>query len=183
MERRFLEDIANSGCTFETCKLCKTGKNALDFYITSKLGEIFGGGFDGTSVIVSHDAGFQAVRDYWDKRSIQRRRVLLAGCVEDGIVSSNENSERTRELKQLRENLTIVGFFADYTEKLRIREVIKNLFEGTEYEEMIGKIQKLMEGKKKTPKNVYLNCLHFFGKDSGLAIYNKLKACESVFTC
>ena len=180
MERRFLEDIANSGCTFETCKLCKTGKNALDFYITSKLGEIFGGGFEETSVIVSRDAGFQAVRDYWDKRSIHRRRVLLAGCVEDGIVSSNENSERTRELKQLRENLTIGGFFADYTEKLHIREVIKNLFEGTEYEGMTEEIQKLMEEKKKTPKNIYLNCLHFFGKDNGLAIYNKMKACEKL---
>ena len=180
MERRFLEDIANSGCTFETCKLCKIGKNALDFYITSKLGEIFGGGFEETSVIVSRDAGFQAVRDYWDKRSIHRRRVLLASCVEDGIVSSNENSERTRELKQLRENLTIVGFFADYTEKLRIREVIKNLFEGTEYEEMTEEIQKIMEEKEKTPKNIYLNCLHFFGKDNGLAIYNKMKACEKL---
>ena len=180
MERRFLEDIANSGCTFETCKLCKTGKHALDFYITSKLGEIFGGGSEETSVIVSRDAGFQAVRDYWDKRSIHRRRVLLAGCVEDGIVSSNENSERTRKLKRLRENLTIGGFFADYTEKLRIREVIKNLFEGTEYEEMTEEIQKLMEGKKKTPKNIYLNCLHFFGKDNGLAIYNKMKACEKL---
>lgn len=180
MERRFLEDIANSGCTFETCKLCKTGKNALDFYIASKLGEIFGGGFEETSVIVSRDAGFQAVRDYWDKRSIHRRRVLLASCVEDGIVSSNESSDRTRELKQLRENLTIGEFFADYTERLRIREVIKSLFEGTEYEEMTGEIQKLMEEKKKTPKNIYLYCLHFFGKDSGLAIYNKMKACEKL---
>lgn len=180
MERRFLDDIADSGCSFEICKLCKNGKNALDFYIASKLGEIFGGGFEGTSVIVSRDAGFQAVRDYWDKRAAHRRRVLLANCVEDGIVSSNESSERTRELKQLRENLTIGGFFADYTEKLRIRAVIKSLFEGTEYEEMTEEIQKLMEGKKKTPKIIYLNCLHFFGKDSGLAIYNKMKACEKL---
>ena len=104
----------------------------------------------------------------------------MAGCVEDGIVSSNENSERTRELKQLRENLNIGGFFADYTEKLHIREVIKNLFEGTEYEGMTEEIQKLMEEKKKTPKNIYLNCLHFFGKDNGLAIYNKMKACEKL---
>ena len=180
MERRFLEDIANSGCTFETCKLCKTGKNALDFYITSKLGEIFGGGFEETSVIVSRDAGFQAVRDYWDKRAIHRRRVLLAECVEDGIVSSNESSDRTKELKQLRENLTIGGFFADYTEKLYIRAVIKSLFEGTEYEEMTEEIQKLMEGNRKTPKIIYLSCLHLFGKDRGLAIYNKMKACEKL---
>lgn len=61
-------------------------------------------------MIVSHDNGFQAVRDYWDKRAARRRRVLLSNCVEDGIVSGNENSERTRELSQLRENLTIGGF-------------------------------------------------------------------------
>lgn len=180
MERRFLEDITNSGCTFEICKLCNNGKNALDFYMASRLGEIFGCGFEETTVIVSRDAGFQAVRDYWGKRAIHRRRVLLANCVEDGIVSSNESSDRTRELKQLRENLTIGGFFSDYTEKLRIRAVVKSLFEGTEYEEMTEEIQKLMEGKRKTPKIIYLNCLHFFGKDSGLAIYNKIKACEKL---
>lgn len=61
MERRSLETIINSGCVFEICKLCKNGKNALDFYIASRLGEMFGGGFEGTAVIVSHDNGFQAV--------------------------------------------------------------------------------------------------------------------------
>ena len=131
-------------------------------------------------MIVSRDAGFQAVQDYWGKRAIHRRRVLLADCVEDGIVSSNENSDRTRELKRLRENLTIGGFYADYTEKLRIRAVIRNLFAGTEYEEMTEEIQKIMEEKRKTPKVIYLNCLHFFGRDSGLAIYNKMKTCEKL---
>lgn len=110
MERRWLEDITNSGCGFEVCKLHKNGKNALDFYITSKLGELFGGGFEGTAVIVSHDNGFQAVRDYWDKKSAHKRRVLLSVCVEDGIVSGNENSERTKELRWVRENLNIGGF-------------------------------------------------------------------------
>lgn len=105
MERRFLEDITNSGCVFEICKLCKNGKNALDFYIASKLGEMFGGGNDGIAVIVSRDAGFQAVRDYWEKRAAQRRKVLLSNSVEDGIVSSNENSDRVRELKRLCEKL------------------------------------------------------------------------------
>lgn len=178
MERRFLDDIANSGCVFEICKLCKNGKNALDFYIASKLGELFGGGFEGTAVIVSHDNGFQAVRDYWDKRAAHKRRVLLSNCVEDGIVSGNENNDRTRALRQLRENLSIGDFFADYTEKMRIRAVIKSLFDGTEYEGLTEEIQKLMEGKKKTPKIVYLNCLRSFGKDSGLAIYNRMKAIQ-----
>ncbi len=177
MERRLLEDITNSGCVFEICKLCKSGKNALDFYIASKLGELFGDDFVGTAVIVSHDNGFQAVRDYWEKRAVHKRRVILSACVEDGLVSSNENSDRVRELKRLRENLTIGGFFADYTEKMRIKAVIKKLFDGTEYEGMTEQIQKLMIEKEKTPRIIYLNCLHFFGRDGGLAIYNRMKTC------
>lgn len=97
MERRYLEEITNAGCVFEICKLCKNGKNALDFYIASKIGEMFGSGFEGTAVIVSRDAGFQAVRDYWDKRAVRKRDVLLANCVEDGIVCSKEDRNRVRE--------------------------------------------------------------------------------------
>lgn len=177
MERRFLEDITNGGCVFEICKLYKSGKNALDFYITTRLGELFGGGFEGTAVIVSQDNGFHAVCDYWEKRAVPKRRVLLSDCVEDGIVSGNENSERTIELRKLRESLTIEGYFADYTERMRIKSVIKNLFAETEYEGMTGEIQKLLEEKEKTPKVIYLNCLHSFGRDNGLAIYNRMKMC------
>lgn len=177
MERRFLEDIANSGCVFEVCKLCKIGKNALDFYIASKLGELFGNGFEGTAVIVSRDNGFHAVRDYWDKRAAPRRKVMLAACIEDGIVSGNENSERVRKLRRLRETLSIGGFFADYTEKMRIKTIIKGLFDGTEYEGMTEQIEKLMEKKDKTPRMIYLSCLHSFGRDGGRAIYNRMKAC------
>ena len=44
VERRVLDALTSSGCTYEICKLCKTGKNALDFYIASKLGELIGSG-------------------------------------------------------------------------------------------------------------------------------------------
>lgn len=35
-----LEDITSSGCVFEVCKLYQTGKNAIDFYIASRHGEL-----------------------------------------------------------------------------------------------------------------------------------------------
>ena len=41
-ERRSLDQITSSGCVFEICKLYRMGKNALDFYIASKLGEMIG---------------------------------------------------------------------------------------------------------------------------------------------
>ena len=180
MERRSLENITTSGCIFEICKLCKTGKNALDFYIASKLGELFGGGQEGIAVIVSNDNGFQAVRDYWEKRAGHKRKVLLSSCVEDGIVSGGENNERTKELKRLRENLTIGGYHAAYMERIRRKTVLQKLFEGTEYEGMTEDICNLIEGKEKTSKAIYLNCLHLFGRTGGLAIYNKIKVCDEL---
>lgn len=180
MERRTLDDITGSGCIFEICKLIKSGKNALDFYIVCRLGELFGEGYDGIAVIVSNDNGFQAVRDYWEKRSERKRRVVLASCVEDGIVSGGENNERTKELRRLRENLAIGGYYSAYTERVRISAVLKKLFEGTEYAEMTEEIHALLEGKKKTSRAIYLGCLHSFGRTKGLAIYNRVKECKEL---
>lgn len=179
-ERRILDEITSSRCTFEICKLCKTGKNALDFYIASRLGELIGGGFSGISVIVSNDKGFQAVRDYWGKRAGKKMTVFLSSCIEDGIVTGNENNERTRELKQLRECVSIGGYHCAYTEKMRIKTILQNLFAGTEYEPLIDDIQNLIEDKEKSAKVIYLGSLHTFGRKNGLAIYNKIKTCQEL---
>lgn len=180
MERRVLEDIVSSGCRFESYKLCKTGKNALDFYIASRLGELVGGGYEGTSVIVSNDAGFQAVRDYWGSRAPHKRRVLLSPCLEAGIVSGNENNQRTKELRRKRESLSIGKYYEAYRERMRIRSVLKNLFEGTPYEDVTEQIQNIIEKKDNTAKITYLSSLHLFGRERGLEIYHKIKSCKEL---
>ncbi len=179
-ERRSLDQITSSGCVFEICKLYRMGKNALDFYIASKLGELIGRGYAGISVIVSNDHGFQAVRDYWEKKADCKRTICLSACIEDGIVSGNENNHRTNELRRLREKLAIGGYYSAYTERMRIRKVLERLFAGTEYETMTDDIQNLIEGKEKTSKIIYLSSLHLFGRKSGLEIYNTIKACEEL---
>lgn len=180
IERRVVEAISSCGCIFEVCKLCQSGKNALDFYIVSRLGELIGGGFEGVAVIVSRDGGFRAVQDYWEKRAKCRRRMCLAPSIEDGIVEGNENIARTRELKRMRETLNIGGYYSLYAEKIRMKSVLEKIFEGTEYQDMTDEIQSLIQGQKKTPKIIYLGSLHRFGKKHGLEIYRKLKECEEL---
>lgn len=176
MERRVLEELTASGCVFEVCKLCNTGKNALDFYIASRLGELIGAGYGGISAVISNDGGFTAVRDYWEKRAVPRRRVLLASSIEDGIVNGNENNDRTGELRHLRERLSIGGFHAAHMERMRIRGVLQKLFQGTEYESRTQEIQNMIEGKEKNAKIIYLSSLHLFGRKCGLEIYQRIKA-------
>lgn len=67
-ENRYLEEIEKSGCTFDTCKLVNMGKNGLDFYIATRVGEFYGGGHEDQVAIISKDQGFHAVRDYWDNQ-------------------------------------------------------------------------------------------------------------------
>ena len=180
VERRTFDAITASGCTFEICKLCKAGKNALDFYIVSRLGELIGSGYEGLPVIVSQDGGFQSVRDYWGKRSPRRKRIVLSQCIEDGIVSGNENNQRTKELRKLRENLNLEKQYSAYAERIRIKNVLEELFEGTEYEAMTEEIQGILEGKEKNSRVIYLSSLHLFGRKNGLAIYNKIKNCKEL---
>lgn len=117
------------------------------------------------------------MRDYWGKRAGKKMNVFLSSCIEDGIVTGNENNERTRKLKQQRECVSIGGYHCSYTEKLRIKTILQNLFAGTEYEPMIDDIQNLIENKEKSAKVIYLGSLHTFGRKNGLAIYNKIKTC------
>lgn len=180
MEQRSLESITVSGCAFEICKLCKTGKNALDFYIASRLGELIGGGYGGTAAVISNDGGFQAVRDYWEKRAVRKRRIQVSPCIEDGIVSGNENNERTKTLRHLREKMSIGGYYSAYAERMRVKRVLSDLFTGTEYESRVEEIQSMIEGKEKNAKVIYLNSLHLFGRKGGLEVYNRIKTSDAL---
>ena len=62
IEQGDLQNLLHSGCELQICKLVRTGKNALDFYISSKIGALFGGGYEGHVAIVSRDKGFRPCR-------------------------------------------------------------------------------------------------------------------------
>ena len=80
-ENRYLEAIEQSGCTFDTCKLINTGKNALDFYIATRVGEFYGNGHQDRVAIISKDQGFNAVRDYWDVRLGNNKKIIISNNV------------------------------------------------------------------------------------------------------
>lgn len=78
MERRHPTNISNSGCGFEAYKLKAKRKNGLDFYIATKVGELFGAGRCKRAILISNDDGFQAVRDFWNECSGTKTVLYLA---------------------------------------------------------------------------------------------------------
>ena len=178
MEKHFLLDIQNSGCVFDAYKLINSQKNGLDFYLATKLGEVFGNPENKSAVIVSKDAGFQAVRDYWQCCAKPQRRVFLSESIELGILRANEHSERTELIRDHLLSTDIGKFFNAYKETQKLRQLLQETFNDTEFSNRTEEMEQILQNGK-TAKVIYLNTLHCFGRKDGLAGYQRLKNCVS----
>lgn len=173
-ENRYLEDIERSGCHFDTCKLKNTGKNGLDFYIATRVGEFYGIGHKDRVAIISKDQGYKAVRDYWDERLPVDNKIIISPSVERSLIASNDNSDRVKHLKNQLSGVDIDVFQARCEERMRLREILRQIFGETDYASKIPEIQDMIETAK-APKVIYLNSLRRFGKKQGLEIYRQIK--------
>lgn len=173
-ENRYLEKIERSGCHFDTCKLKNTGKNGLDFYIATRVGEFYGAGHKERVAIVSKDQGYKAIRDYWDERLPANNRIIIAPSVERSLIASNGNSDRVKRLKNQLSGIDIDVFQARYEERMKLQKILRQIFGETDYASKMPEIQDMIE-KAKEPKIIYLDSLHRFGKKQGLEIYRRIK--------
>ncbi|MCC8104399.1 MAG: PIN domain-containing protein [Clostridiales bacterium] len=178
ISKKSMDYILKSGCHFQAVRLKKTGKNALDFYIVSMIGELFGAGFSGKVIVVSKDKGYAAMKDYWMDRGIQSECILLKPAVKDGIIATNENSVRRKLISAATAQVSIGKEYAKYQERDRLKKKIEDLFVGSEYEEAVARIFELTETEKK-PKDLYLGSLKRFGKVDGTNIYRCLKQAKA----
>lgn len=58
------EHLKKFGYEIKICKLPNPRKNALDFYITSRTGELLGGGHQEPIAIISNDKDFKSLQEY-----------------------------------------------------------------------------------------------------------------------
>lgn len=177
MEFRHLQNIQNSGCGFEAYKLLMKRKNGLDFYIATKVGELFGANRCQKAVLVSNDSGFQAIRDFWQERSRTKNRVALGESIEHGIITAGEISERAALIRSYRKTMDIGQFYAAYQERLSLRKALRDAFAGTDYADRLKEVEAILDAGT-SPKVIYLDSLRRFGRKGGQEVYRKLKACK-----
>lgn len=174
----YVEMIENSQCEFRTCKLARTGKNALDFYIAVECG-ILGMQGEKQISIISKDKGFSAVADFFRiQDELDGVTVRVASNVENALMALNtpEDEGRKRLIKEKTRTLSIDAEQARIAEYRTFVEKITKAFEGTEYEKQTDKIIQFIEGRDvKTPRVLYTGSMHEFGREDGRAIYQVLK--------
>lgn len=169
-----IKDIELSGCDFEICKLQNIRKNALDFYIASKVGEILAVDKDARIAIVSADNGFQSVLDYWKPRLSVHNQLVRCKTLAKAISFISGESLRKKLVKEKMCVLDLQTEFAKYEERKRIMTRITDLFSGTDYEKFIVQIVDLVILSDR-PKELYLNSLKSFGRKTGTEVYRKIK--------
>lgn len=171
-----MKDIKRSGCNFEICKLQNVRKNALDFYIASKVAEIFAVDRDAKIAIVSADKDYRSVLDYWKPRLSVHNQLVRCKTLAKAINFINGEGIRKKLVNERMSILDLQTEFAKYEERKRIVNGIKELFSGTDYENLIFQIVDMVILSDR-PKVLYLNSLKSFGRKTGIEVYRKIKNC------
>lgn len=177
IERRYLTEIENADCQLETYKLKTTGKNALDFYIAVRVGEILCAAPDASIGIISKDKGYKAVCEFVRMRGKSVGCVVKSTTIEGAILAADEANHRTKRIQRQVQTENIESFYAAHQERMRIRSRLREQFAGTEYEHMLADILSIVFGKEHSPKVIYLDSLRHFGRKNGTEIYRRLKDC------
>ena len=167
-------DIEKSGCNFEICKLKTTRANALDFYIASKVGEIFTTDINSQIAIISNDKDHNAVMDYWKDRLPVQNQLVVSKTIAKGIQAVNGEGKRKKVVLQKLQILNLKTEFDKYSKRMNTQTLVEQLFTNSEYENLIPQITDFVLSES-TPKTLYLNMLKSFGRSAGLEIYRKIK--------
>lgn len=171
-----MKDIERSGCNFEICKLQNVRKNALDFYIASKVAEIFAVDRDAKIAIVSADKDYRSVLDYWKPRLSVHNQLVRCKTLAKAINFINGEGIRKKLVNERMSVLDLQTEFAKYEERKRIVTGITDLFSDTDYENLIFQIVDMVILSDR-PKVLYLNSLKSFGRKTGTEVYRKIKNC------
>lgn len=169
-----MRDIEMSGFNFEICKLQNVRKNALDFYIASKVGEIFAVDKDAKIAIVSADKDYRSVLDYWTPRLSVPNQLVRCKTLAKAISHVNGEGARKPLVNERMKILDLQTEYGRYEERKRIVNEITVLFAGTDYEALISQIVDMVISTDK-PKILYLTSLKSFGKKDGTEVYRKIK--------
>ncbi len=170
-----LRKIFESGCKIDICKLVRSGKNALDFYIAGKIGELYGSGYQGDVAIVSKDKDFRAVCDYWSQCANPSRNVVMRQNIEESIIALNENSQRRHHIQKELQSADLEETYQRFLEERRIYRALHQVCGSAEYADKLNLMMDFVSANGVTGRGIYLTALKIFGRTKGLELYRTLK--------
>ena len=138
----------------------KSGRNANDFGIASKIAEILTADPSAQVSIISKDKDFVAVRSYWLNQADRPRNVILAEDIGAVILLIHGRKDQKEQIMKQRERVN----FPEELAKLHNSPAYK-------LKNIVGedKTKAILELQDSSPKELYTGCLKICGRADGLA--------------
>ena len=174
IERQYIEPIKENCLDFDIVKLHEVRKNALDFYIAVKVGQIAETTNNAKILIVSKDHGFLAIKDYCQNYTSLKNRLFIKESIETGIVAMDGSTVRKKAILNKHERTSIEAEYALYKKKQKTEKNIMEACRGTEFEASASSIAKIADAAI-TPRDRYLSSLRMFGINDGTKVYRLIK--------
>lgn len=152
-------------------------KNAIDFYIASKLGELIGRYGIKKAAIVTKDQGFQSVADFWGHVAENRCKVILEKSISDCILKSGNNDEQYRTVKYQMMPVPLENLYNEYERQKALEGKVRIQLAGTEFEEECSKVIDIF-AHADNKKGLYLSSLKQFGRERGTRLYANIRDIE-----
>lgn len=159
-------------------KLRTPRKNAIDFYIASKLGELIESRQIPKAAIVTKDQGFQSIVDFWGHVSEKKCTVILGKSISECILKSGNNDEQYRQVKYHMMSVPLENLYSEYERQKELEEKVKDQLAGTEFEEECSKVIDIF-AHADSKKGLYLSLLKKFGRERGTRLYASIKNIEN----
>lgn len=158
-------------------KLKKARKNAIDFYIASKLGELVERYGITQAAIVTKDQGFQSIVDYWSHVSEIRCRIILEKSISECMMKSGSNDEQCRQVKYQMAQIPLESAYHEYEQQRDLEGRVKLQLAGTEFEDDCVRVIDIF-AHADSKRGLYLSSLKQFGRVKGTKLYANIREIE-----
>lgn len=155
-------------------KLLTARKNAIDFYIASKLGQLVEQRKAEKIAIVSKDQGFQSIVDYWGHVSEKKCKVILEKSIAECILKARCGDEQYRTVKYDWMQTPLELLYSEYEQQRELERKLRQRLQGTEFELEEQEVVRIIS-KADNRKVLYLSALKQFGRDRGTRLYANIK--------
>jgi len=122
-----VEKIAQTGAKIRYTKLKTPRKNALDFYITARIGVLIGKGITQRMAIIAKDTHYKAVKEYFECISDDaRHEIVLHTTIMGAIIEACEPNARTKMAREYNNKIALDDLNNQYkTKALKMEDEIK----------------------------------------------------------
>lgn len=155
-------------------KLKTARKNAIDFYIATKLGELIAKTQVPKVAVVTKDHGFYSLTDFWAHVSETKCKIIVEKDIADCILKSGNNDEQYRQVKYQMMSVPLENAYNEYEQQKDLEGRLKAQLAGTEFEEDCPKVIDIF-AHTESKKGLYLSSLKQFGRERGTRLYVSIR--------